>query len=103
MAGIKYDERKCLGEASRAAGLIDLGNLDPDQKAFLMGVEFALSWYAGHRTCLPTEYVILHKDNFRRAMDRRSNITSSRPPELAGLWDQAEPEPVAVNPAAADD
>ena len=31
-----------------------------------------------------------------------SNITSSRPPELAGLWDSAESEPVAVNPAAAD-
>ena len=31
-----------------------------------------------------------------------SNITSSRPPELAGLWDSAESEPVAVTPAAAD-
>jgi site-specific DNA-methyltransferase (adenine-specific) len=31
-----------------------------------------------------------------------SNTTSSRPPELAGLWDQAEDETVAVNRAAAD-
>ena len=34
---------------------------------------------------------------------RPPNTTSSRPPELAGLWDSAESESVAVNPAAADD
>jgi hypothetical protein len=32
-----------------------------------------------------------------------SNTTSSRPPELAGLWDYAENRKITVNPAAADD
>lgn len=31
------------------------------------------------------------------------NTTSSRPPEIAGLWASAESEPDAVNPAASDD
>lgn len=38
----------------------------------------------------------------QRLANIRPNITSNRPPELAGLWDLAEDEPVTVNLAAAD-
>ena len=51
------------------------------------------------------EYFDLAEKRIRevfRPSPLRSNTTSSRPPELAGLWDSAEDETVAVNPAAAD-
>lgn len=43
-----------------------------------------------------------HQQACRKKQTVRPNTTSSRPPELAGLWDSAESEPDAVNRAAAD-